>query len=153
ATLSVGSGVTLTVDQSSGDAAFQGLLINSGTFTKSGTSALELDGAPTLNANAALMVNGGRLRLSNSAAATIGTGVTAKVASGAILELAGSASALSSGSHRVNITNNSSPTGLFVTGTSQQTGDIDGSGSTQVNVGGDLTANHIIQSALVIGGT
>jgi hypothetical protein len=53
----------------------------------------------------------------------------------------------------VNITNNSSPAGLLITGTNQQVGKIDGDGSTQINPGGDLTANHIIQSALVIGGT
>jgi hypothetical protein len=32
-------------------------------------------------------------------------------------------------------------------------GAIDGLGSTQVNAGSDLTANHIIQNALIIGGT
>jgi hypothetical protein len=32
-------------------------------------------------------------------------------------------------------------------------GNIDGSGTTHVNSGSDLTANHIIETALVIGGT
>ena len=99
------------------------------------------------------MINGGTLRFSNSGTATISTGVTASVVAGATLELAGSVSALSSGSHRVNITNNSNSNGLLVSGTNQQVGNIDGSGNTQVNAGSDLTANHIIQSALVIGGT
>ena len=58
------------------------------------------------------------------------------------------------GSNRVNITNNSrAAAGILVSGTHQQVGNIDGSGTTQVNAGSDLTANHIIQSALVIGGT
>jgi hypothetical protein len=43
--------------------------------------------------------------------------------------------------------------GVLVSGIHQQVGSIDGSGTTQVNTGSDLTANHIIQSSLVIGGT
>jgi hypothetical protein len=57
----------------------------------------------------------------------------------------------------VNIKNESpgapGESGLVVSGTQQQVGNIDGSGTTQVNAGSDLTANHIVQSALVIGGT
>ena len=58
--------------------------------------------------------------------------------------------------NRVNITNNSQQTSggmLLVSGTNQQVGAIDGTGDTVVNDGSDLTANHIIQNALVIGGT
>jgi PEP-CTERM motif len=69
------------------------------------------------------------------------------------LELAGSVSALSSASNRVDIVNNSSAAaGLLVSGTHKKVGDIDGSGTTQINAGGDLTADHIVQNALVIGG-
>jgi hypothetical protein len=39
-----------------------------------------------------------------------------------------------------------------VSGTHQQVGNIDGSGNVQVNAGSNLTANHIIQNALIIGG-
>jgi hypothetical protein len=46
----------------------------------------------------------------------------------------------------------SSGAGLLVSGTHQQVGAIDGSGTTQVNAGSDFTANHIIQSALIIRG-
>ena len=153
ATLSIGSGVTLTDDQSSGNTAYQGVLINSGTFTKSGTSSLELNGNLTLNANSTLLINRGTLRFNVSGAATIGTGVTASVAAGATLELAGSVSALSSGGNRVHIVNDSTASGLVVSGTHQVVGGIDGVGNTQVNAGSDLTANYIIQSALVTGGT
>ena len=53
----------------------------------------------------------------------------------------------------MNITNNSrAAAGILVSGTHQQVGNIDGSGTTRVNAGRDLTANHIVQSALVIGG-
>ena len=79
-------------------------------------------------------------------AASVGAGVTATVASGATLELAGSVSSLSSGANRVNITNSSSSPGILVSGTNQQVGNIDGAGTTQVNAGSDLTANHIIQT-------
>jgi len=53
----------------------------------------------------------------------------------------------------VNITNNSTSTGIVVSGAHQQAGNIDGFGNVVVNAGSDLTANHIVQSALFIGGT
>ena len=80
--------------------------------------------------------------------------MTATVTGSATLELAGSVSALASASHRVNVANSSTAAaGLLVSGIHQQVGNIDGAGSTQVNAGSDLTANHIVQTALVIGGT
>src|SRR5207244_2329106 len=42
--------------------------------------------------------------------------------------------------------------GLLVTGTNQQVGAIEGAGTTQINSSGNLTANRIVQAALVIGG-
>ena len=71
----------------------------------------------------------------------------------AVLELAGSVSALSSGQHGVEVLNDSTATaGILVSGTNQRVGGIDGSGIVQVNAGSDLTANHIIQNAILIGG-
>jgi hypothetical protein len=73
--------------------------------------------------------------------------------------LAGAASVLgvaTPAADRVNINNSSSSTaGLLVSTTTgvQQVGGIDGTGTTQVNASASLTANHIIQAALVIGGT
>jgi uncharacterized protein YjbI with pentapeptide repeats len=108
----------------------------------------------TLGNGSALTVSGGTLRFTlTSGSPTIGTGVTAVVSSGATLELAGSVSALANGANRVNITNNSNAPGILVSGTHRQVGNIDGSGITQVNESSDLTANHIVQSVLVIGGT
>jgi autotransporter-associated beta strand protein len=154
-TLSIAAGAMLTDNQSNGNTLFPGVLINSGTFAKSGSSSLELNGAPTLNANSGLLINGGTLRFNIfvGGAPTIGKGVTAAVSSAATLELAGSVSALSSGANSANIANNSDAPGVLVSGTNQHVGGIDGGGTTQVNAGGDLTANHIIQGALVIGGT
>jgi hypothetical protein len=121
----------------------------------SGSGTTAITGSINLGNAAALSIGGtGKLRFGlASGAATIGTGVTAAVNNSATLELAGTVSALSNGSNRTNITNNSSAPGLLVSGTHQQVGNIDGSSTTQVNAGSDLTANHIVQSALVIGGT
>jgi hypothetical protein len=137
-------------------AIFAGGFVNNGNsnFLKAGAGTVEIDAAPTLNNGSTLSVTTGTLRFNLiSGTPTIGTGVTAVVSGGATLELAGSVSALANGSDRVNILNNSNAPGVLVSGTNQQVGNIDGSGMTQVNAGGDLTANHIIQSALVIGGT
>ena len=45
------------------------------------------------------------------------------------------------------------PAGLVISGTNQVVGGIDGPGSTQVGAGSSLTADRIIQAALVINGT
>ena len=156
ARVNVAGGTTFTVAQS-GSTIFAGTIALSGpsaVLAKSGSGTLELDGAPTLSGGSALNVSGGKLRFNvTSGSATIGAGVTATVSSGATLELAGSVSALASGSNRVNIVNNSTSAGVLVSGTLQHVGNIDGNGTTQVNAGSDLTANHIVQSALVIAGT
>ncbi len=68
------------------------------------------------------------------------------------LALVGSVSALSGGFNGVNIINNSI-SGLQVSGANQIVGGIDGTGSVVVNAGSDLTANHLNQNALVIGGS
>ncbi len=121
---------------------------------KSGAGVAEIGGVPTFGANTNLNITGGTLRFAlASGSPTVGAGVQATVNGSATLELAGAASALSSGVHRAHILNTSSAAaGLLVSGTNQQVGFIDGSGSMQVDAGSDLTANHIVQSALVIGG-
>jgi fibronectin-binding autotransporter adhesin len=164
ARVSVAAGKTLTVNQSS-NTIFAGTVAlsngatvgNGGALAKSNGGTLEIDGGLTLGSNSSLAVSGGRLRLSiASGSPSVGTGVTASVTGSAILELAGSVSALGTAipADRVAITNNSiAVAGLLVSGGNQQVGNIDGSGNTQVNAGSDLTANHIVQAALVIGGT
>jgi hypothetical protein len=137
---------TLSISGPLNDAAGQQINV-------SGVGSTAISGSVTLGNGTGLSVSGsGTLRLGVNSSATIGTGVTAVVSSGATLELAGSVSSLANGSNRVNITNNSDAPGVLVSGTNQQVGNIDGSGTTQVNAGSDLTANYIIQSALVIGG-
>ncbi len=83
----------------------------------------------------------------------MGNGVVATVNNSATLELAGTVSALASSTNRVTVVNNSTASaGLLVSGTNQVVGSIDGSGTTQVDAGVSLTANHIIQNALLICG-
>jgi autotransporter-associated beta strand protein len=157
ARVNIAGGTTFTVSQS-GNTTFAGTLVNSGTVAKMDVGTLEFNGAPALNSNCSLQANSGTLRFNvNSGAATIGTGVIATVASGATLELAGSVSALGvSGGNRVSIINNSQQSSggmLLVSGTNQHVGGIDGTGDTVINDGSDLTADHIVQNALVIGAT
>ncbi len=140
---------TFTISGPLNDAA--GKQINvSGSGTAAITGSLNLGNATALSVSGTSTLRFGL----NSGTATIGTAVTATVNDSATLELAGSVAALSSGANRVNITNSSNAAaGVLVSGTQQQVGGIDGSGTTQVNAGSDLTANHIIQNALIIGGT
>ena len=156
--LLVTTGNNATFDTNGNSIAYSGVVtLQAGaTLTKadsSGAGTLELDGAPTLGDASALLVTAGTLKLSYSNAPAIGSGVTVTVANGATLELAGSASALSAGSNRANIINNSSAAaGLIVSGGNQQVGNIDGAGVAQVAAGAELTANHIVAAALFIGG-
>ena len=129
--------------------------INNAGLNMNGAGTLNLTG-PNNNYTGGTTVSGGTLRLINAAGtALIGPGVTVMVTNDATLELAGAVSSLSGGTaaHSANISNNSTAAaGVHVTGTHQKVGNIDGTGATQVDSGSDLTANHIIQGALVIGG-
>ena len=133
------------------------------TITKANAGTLEIDGASNLTGGApgtSFHVNAGTLRFNNTVgAATIGAGVSVTVAPAATLELAGSVSDLSSPTtpltraHVINNSTQASGGSLLVSGTNQQVGAVDGTGDTVVSAGSNLTANHIIQNALVIGGT
>jgi hypothetical protein len=126
------------------------------SISVSGSGVTAITGSVNLGNATALSVGGtATLRFGlTSGAASVGSGVTATVTKSATLELAGSVSALSSGTNRVNIANNSNAAvGVLVSGTNQQVGGIDGPGNVQVNAGASLTANHITAGALVIGGT
>jgi autotransporter-associated beta strand protein len=166
ATLSFGGGITpgatsglttLTLDGgNTGANTINGILADNGSgqlaVTKSGGGVWILSGANTYSGDTTVL--GGTLKFNiTSGTPTIATRVTATVASGATLELAGSVSALgTTGGNRVHVVNNSTSSGVVVSGTIQVVGAIDGSGTTQVNAGSDLTADHIIQDALIIGG-
>jgi autotransporter-associated beta strand protein len=167
ATFSFGGGITLAATTgmmmltlnggNTGANTIRGILADNGAgqlaVTKSGTGVWILSGANTYSGGTT--ISGGTLKFNiNSGTPTISAGATATVAAGATLELAGSVSVLgTAGGNRTHILNNSTALGLVVSGTNQIVGGIDGSGSVQVNAASDLTAEHIIQKALVIGGT
>ena len=131
-----------------------------GTLNKTGAGVLSVNGPSNLAAGAVMNVNSGGLKFTNTAGpSTIAAGVTVNVSTGSTLELAGSVSSLSDPSaaaKRVHVINNAtqadSPAGgLIVSGQNQQVGAVDGAGDTVVHDNASLTANHIVQNALVIG--
>ncbi len=161
ATINVAAGKTLTVNQASGSTTFAGNLVlaagnspaTGAVLAKSGEGTEILAAPPQFGAHSALAVDGGTLRINvSSDSFSVGSGVSATVSDSGTLELAGAVSALAAGSSRVNIINGSDAPGLLVSGNNQQVGGIDGTGTTQINAGSDLTANHIVQGALVISG-
>jgi autotransporter-associated beta strand protein len=136
--------------------AIAGILADNGagrlSVVKDGTGLWIISGANTCSGGTTVVA--GTLRFAvTSGTPTVAAGAVATVDTGATLELAGSISALSSGANRANITNNSDAPGVLVSGINQQVGNVDGTGTTQVIAGSDLTASHIIQGALDIGGT
>jgi autotransporter-associated beta strand protein len=123
-----------------------------GVLTKTGAGSLTIQGANNLTGN--LQVDNGSLRFDVSATSASTPGLTATVDGAGTLELAGSVAAFAGGSGSVNITNDSAAIfGVIVSGSNQFAGGIDGTGNLAIGAGADLTANHVVQSALVIGGT
>jgi autotransporter-associated beta strand protein len=163
ARVNVGSGAALTVNQSTGT-TFAGTIAlasgatagTGGVLVKSNVGTLEIDGGLSLGNNSSLAASGGKLRASiASGLASVGNGVTANITGSGVLELAGSVSALGTTipANRVAITNGSNAAaGLLISAGNQQVGGIGGTGNTQVNAGASLTADHIVQNSLIIGG-
>ncbi len=168
--LRIGASGNLSVNAASGNViapitlASSGSSFGGGTFTMAGTGTMTITAAPILDANSNLAVSssGGKLVLNISSNPTVQANVTATVASGATLELAGTTSALAdptalstfgpprNASQRVEVQN--SGTLQVDDGAIQQVGGIDGTGSVVVgsSTGASLTANHIIQNSLTI---
>ncbi len=148
-----GSGAVTMTGAISGNAAQAGLL----HLTKSSGGKLELKGGLAVGNNSALAVTTGTLKINIAGGLpNVGTGVVATVSAGATLELAGAVSALGAApvAERATIANNSTAGGgLLVSGGNQVVGPVNGLGSTTVSAGASVTASHIIQSALSIGGT
>ena len=158
--IAIANGASASFDTGGNAMSIAGAVTNAGALVKTGAGTLEIDAAPIFATGSSLVAAVGTLRLNvTSGSPSIASGVTATVASGATLELAGSVSALgTAGGNRVPVANNSlgaagQTAGLVVSGTNQVVGGIDGSGSTAVAAGSDLTANRIVQGALIIGGT
>jgi autotransporter-associated beta strand protein len=153
------SGVTmLTLNgANTGANTIGGVLADNGSgilaVTKSDPGLWVLSGPNTYSGGTTVVA--GTLRFNvTSGAPSVAAGATVSVASGATLELAGTISALgSAGGNRAHIVNSSTASGVLISGTNQVVGGVDGSGNVHVNAGSDLTADHIIQNALIIGGS
>ena len=139
-TLAISSGVTNTGTISLTGGAIS-LIVNTGEFS-----------APTLGNNSNLTISGGTLRFNTvNGPATIGTGVTATVSGTGTLELAGTVLQLSPvATPRIIVASSSGTLGQLSTTGPGEAGWLCDAGSTIVNSGATLTANHIVPSALVI---
>jgi autotransporter-associated beta strand protein len=123
-----------------------------GAMTKSGAGSLTIEGANNLTGS--IETSGGTLAFNFSQPAALAAGVTATANGNGTLELDGSFSALAGGATGTPIFNNSAAVvGVLVKGTNQLVGGIDGSGTLVITAGGQLVANHVVQGALVIGGS
>jgi len=162
AAATINSSVTLSSSQSwtvagSNPVTVNGTLSLAGqTLTKAGNGTVRVDSAPSLGSGSSVAVNAGTLQLDvTSGAPTIGSNVSATVATGATLQLAGSVSALSDvvvsnppNVNLVNITNNGSTAsggGLQVIGTNQAVGVVSGQATTNggaTTYGGDTTVGN-----------
>ncbi len=142
----------ITVANATDTLTLSGGIFGSGMLSKEGGGTLVISAANSYAGNTA--VDGGRLRFQvSSGSPAVASGSVASIAPGTTLELAGVISALgASGGNRATIINDSA-TGLLIAGKNQIVGGIDGAGATVIDAGSDLTADHIIQSALMIGGT
>jgi fibronectin-binding autotransporter adhesin len=165
ARVNVAAGITLTdTDTSSNTYAgsiglgASGTAHGGGTFSFTGNGSLETQTAPSLGNNSNLNVTGGgtlRFNVTTGGPAVVGSGVLATVSNASVLELAGTVAALSDGTgpHSAGVLNNSTAAvGLHVTGGNQRVGAVDGTGTTSLDSGTSLTANHIVQGTLAIGG-
>jgi hypothetical protein len=129
------------------------LVIASNTVIAAGTNRLDLQGAQTWNDNTTLTLQSGTLNYSiASGSTTVGANVQLAIAAGASVNVNGPVNPFADAAHPVSIANDSA-TGLNINAAGIRVGRITGSGTTAVAVGSQLTADSIIQGALVIGGT
>lgn len=125
---------------------------NYSDLTKVGAGSLTIAGASNLQGN--IEVSDGALAFNVLTPPALVAGFTATIDGTGTLELEGTVSALSGGSSGATLVNNSTVSaGVLVNGTSQFAGGIDGTGTLAIADDGALTANHVVQGALVIGGS
>ena len=157
-----------TFNTTNATATFAGGFTNNGNsnFSLVGNGLLKVNAAPSLGTSSSISVgNTTTLQFTAvSGSASVSTGVSVAVATGATLQLAGTVSALSQGNDAANITTHGAGT-LLVTGTNQTVGTVAGDpssdtngatiygGTTVVGSGGaaQLTATQILQNTLTIG--
>lgn len=125
ATIAVAAGQTLTIQQS-----------------------IVQDAATTLHVSGQ-----GRVVVAANDGNAVESGATIVVTPQSTLELAGSVSGVGPAINLINNGSEAAGGGFVVSGTNQQIGNLDGTGTVLIAAGGDLTANHVIQDALIIEGT
>ena len=162
AQISAAAATLLTVSQTSNTTFGGTVQLAAGTtpgagggLAKSGSGKLEIDGGVALGTDSSLAVNGGTLRIDvASGSPNVGSGVTANISGSAVLELAGSVSELgtpTAADQAVIINDSTAAAGLLISSGTQQVGDIEGTGITQVDAGANLIAAQIVQGSLIIG--
>jgi fibronectin-binding autotransporter adhesin len=116
------------------------------TFSLSGSANSNFSGNLTVTGGGtvALARTGGTL--------TVNPGATVTITSGATLNLASTIEALSAGTNRANIINNSTG-GLKVSAGTQNLGTVDGTGNASVDAGTSLIVDHLRGGALDVNGT
>ena len=125
---------------------------NYSAFQKLGAGSLTIAGANNLQGN--VEVSDGTLAFDVSAPPMLAAGFAPTVDGTGTLELDGTVSALTGGSSGTNIVNTSTAAaGVLVNGSGQFAGGIDGTGTLVIANDAALTANHVVQGALVIGGS
>ncbi len=151
-TLTLQSSTTAQINVSLGNHTISApLVIASNTIVNAGTNSLDFQGAQTWNDNTSLTVQSGTLNYAiPSGATSVGMNVSLAVAPGATVNVGGTVNPFSDGTHKVTIANSGN---LAVNAGNIVTGAVTGAGTTAVAAGAHLTADSIIQSALVIGGT
>jgi fibronectin-binding autotransporter adhesin len=155
--LAISGGASGGFDTNGNTVNVAGALSNSGTLLKQGAGVLEVRGTMTLANNATIQASAGTLRFNSTSASSVGAGTTAAVAAGATLELDGVNSELTdptTRTHRASVTNNGTlavGNTAIAANTVQQVGGINGSGAVTLANNASFTADHIIQTSLVIG--
>lgn len=130
------------------------LVIASNTVVAAGAGSLDLQGQQTWSDNTTLSLASGTINYAIPTGPTsLGANDRLSIAAGAQVNVGGAVDPFSdAGGRRVSIVN-SSVTGLNINAGSVRVGAVSGSGTTTVAAGSHLTADSIIQGALVIGGT
>ena len=151
-TLTLLSSTTAQINVTAGNHTISApLVIASNTIVNAGTNSLDLQGAQTWNDNTSLSVQSGTLNYAiPSGATSVGMNVSLAVAPGASVSVSGAVNPFSDGTHKVAIANNGN---LAVNSSGIVTGAVTGAGTTTVAAGAQMTADSIIQTALIIGGT
>ncbi|HEV2970174.1 MAG TPA: PEP-CTERM sorting domain-containing protein [Pirellulales bacterium] len=154
ASLTLQSGSTAQINLKLGNHTIAApLIIASNTVVAAGTNSLNLQGAQTWNDNTTLTLQSGTLNYSiANGPTTVGANVQLAIATGAGVNVNGTVNPFADAGHRVSIANDSA-TGLNINAAGIRVGRITGGGATAVAAGSQLTADSIIQGALMIGGT